>query len=295
MKFKRIVVGVLSLYVAAAWHVWAGESGSPVLGQLGTKEAITEADVSSYLNVRVDLRALSKNVWGVENIVREMTLTRALILEGESQGLPRQDGLQVRRFDDVYAQAVFKQMRPECKPPESEEASRKFYTENPKAFSVPPSARLNRVMLPKSATVAGEPAVGWLLSQIQAVGANTKTFDALVVQAQKIYNLDPQGDLGWVMLTDDISLLRALANSKEGDIVGPVAEGEFLYVFQIVNKRDGRVLPWQDVAVSAANRAVRYCREQGDIQIREKLAKKYNIKVETDAIRAMFNRFEDKK
>lgn len=295
MKFKRFAIGVLTVYVVTVWPAWGAQDKVEVLGRVGNKEVITEADVSEYLKLRTDLRALSKNVWGVENIVREMTLTRALVLEGESKGVARQEGITARRFDDIYAHTIFQQLRPECASPANEEAAKKFFVENPKAFAVPPSARMNRVMLPKSSTVDGEPAVGWLLSQIPKVGMNNKPFDELVAKAKTVYNLDPQGDLGWVMLSDDIPLMRALAGAKEGDIVGPVNEGEFIYAFQIVSKREGRVLEWNEVAEMAANRAVRYCREQGDARIRDEMVKKYGIEVDVEAIKAMFNRFEGKK
>jgi hypothetical protein len=296
MKFKRIAVAVLSVYAATtSWYAWGAQDQEHALGHIGDKEVVTETDVSEYLDLRTDLRSLSKNVWGVENIIREMTLTRALVLEGESKGISRQEGATPRRFDDIYAHTVFQQLRPECAPPADEEATKKFFANNPKAFTIPPSARINRVMLPKSSTVDGEPAVGWLLNQIPTVGMNNKPFDDLVAKAKTVYNLDPQGDLGWVMLSDDIPLMRALAGAKEGDIVGPVNEGEFIYAFQIVSKREGRVLEWNEVAEMAANRAVRYCREQGDARISDEMVKKYGIEVDVEAIKAMFNRFEGKK
>lgn len=295
MKLKRVVVGVLSLYMATAGYAWAEQDSSPVLGRIGDKEVVTEADVSKYLDERLDLRAMSRNAWGVESIVREMALSRALALEGEARGVARKEGQTARRFDDVYAHTVFQQLRPECSPPANAEATKKFYDENPKAFTVPPSARLNRVMLPKTAKVDGEPVVGWMLGQIPALGANNKTFDDLVAKAKTVYNLDPQGDLGWVSLTDDIPILRALASAKEGDIVGPVNEGEYIYAFQIMGKREARVLEWKDAAPMAANRAVRYCRETGDVQVRDDLMKKYGIKVEAEAIRAIFSRTDGKK
>lgn len=272
----------------------ADESVSPALGRLDGREIITEADVSSYLDVRVDLRATSKNAWGVENIVREMALTRALVLEGAETGVSLPEGRSAERFDDIYARSVFRSLRPECEPPKDDVQTRKFYDETPKAFSVPPMARLSRIILPKTIPIDGEPAVGWLLAQIQAVGAQAKTFDEVAQRAEESYRLDPQGDLGWVVMTDEIPLMRALGNSGEGDIVGPITEGEFLYAFKIVSKRDGRVLPWDAVAASAAGRAVRYCREQGDTQIRDRLTKKYGIEVDTSAIRAMFSRIESK-
>lgn len=290
MMMKRKFAGWACAVLAgvAALNVMAEEVSSPVLARLSNGETITEKDVSQYLDRRVDLRAASRNAWGLENVVQEMALTRALNLEGQAMGEVRRGDGKAERFDDVYGYGIFKKLAPVCEQPADEAATRRFYEQNPKAFSVPTTARLSRIMLPRSEKVDGEPAVGWLLAQIQAIGAGATTFGAVAEKAEKFYRLDPQGDLGWVSLGGDTSIMGALADAKPGDIVGPVPEGEFIYIFQVNAKRDGRVLRWDEASSMAAKRAVSYCQEQGQVQVRERMFQKYGVTVDKPAISNLF-------
>lgn len=289
-NFMRLVLALCcSVGLSSAL---AADAQSPVLAHLANGEVITEADVSQYLDARVDLRSASKNVAGVENIVREMALARALTLEGAKLGVERPAEGSDRRFDDIYAHRVFSQMRPKCEEPQGADAARAFYNSNLAAFTAPAMLRLSRIILPASASVKGEPALAWLNAQVQGIGAKTTTFDAAAQVAETVYKLDVQGDLGWVAMTGEISLLRILAQTKVGDLVGPLREGDYVYLFHVVGKRDGGLLPWEQVAASAAKRAVSYCREQGDKHLREEMQRKYGIEIDAAAIKAMFERFD---
>lgn len=279
--------------LAIALQVQFAQASSAVLARLNNGEVITEKDLSEHLSRRVDLRPVSRNSWGVENILREMAMTRVLLLEeGVAQG---QSGQSNYRFDDKSALPVLKKLMPLCAAPEDEKAARAFYDQNPNAFRVPPMVRLSRVMLPIKETVDGEAAVGWLLNQAQAIVRGKKTFDDAVQRASEVHKLDPQGDLGWVTLTDETQILRALADAKTGEMVGPVSEGEYVYFFRILGKRDARLLAWEEVSSTASGRAVRYCREQGTIELRDRLFKKYGVELDQAAIRALFNRHQSKK
>lgn len=289
--FTRSLLTIALLGIT--FHTHTALASTEILARFGNGEVITEKDLSDYLSRRVDLRAVSRNAWGVENVLREMAMTRVLLLE---EGMQHdQSDTRLYRFDDKNALPVHKRLMPACVAPENEAAARAFYDKNPEAFRVPPMARLSRIMLPVKERVDGEPAVGWLLAQAQAVASGKRKFDEVVRQASVVHKLDPQGDLGWVTLTDEAQILRALADANTGDMVGPVTEGEFVYFFQILAKRDARLLSWEEVASSASGRAVRYCREQGAAQLRERLFKKYAVEVDKAAIRALFSRHETKK
>lgn len=264
---------------------------SEALVRFSNGETITQEDLSVYLDRRVDLRSSSRNVWGVQTTLREMAMVRVLALEGAQMGEPRQEGKDGQRFDDVYAQAIYTKLAPQCKPPADEAASRQFFKEHPQAFKVPPMARLSRVILPAAETLEGEPAAAWLMKQAQAVASGTKSFDDLVKQAESVYKLDPQGDLGWVTLfEEDSSVLRVLATASQGEMVGPIREGDFAYLFKVNEKRDGRQLAWGDVAVSVPARAVTYCRQEASKKVREDLFKKYGVELDNAAIRALFSK-----
>lgn len=274
----------LSLIAPAAW-------ASGPLARLSNGESITSEDLSAYLDRRVDLRASSRNVWGVQTTLREMAMVRALVLEGIAIGEPRPEGKQERRFDDVYAHAVYAKLMPSCAPPADEAAARQFFKEHPLAFRVPAMARLSRVILPAGETIEGELAAAWLMKEAQAVASGEKSFEDLAQRAESIYKLDSQGDLGWVTLFDeDASVLRILATTQQGEIVGPLREGNFTYLFKVNEKREPRQLAWGDVAVSVPTRAVTYCRQEGGKKVREDLFKKYGVELDGAAIRALFSK-----
>lgn len=264
-------------------------NASETLVRLSNGETISQDDFSAYVEKRVDLRASSRNVWGVQTVLREMAAVRVLSLEGARMGEPRPEGKEGQRFDDVYAQAVYSKLVPACAPPADEKASRQFFNDHPQAFRVPPMARLSRVILPASETLEGEPAAAWLMKEAEAVASGKKSFDDLVKQAEAVYKLDTQGDLGWITLFDeDASVLRVLATTKQGEMVGPLREGDFAYLFKVNEKREGRQLAWAEVAVSVPARAMSFCRQEGVKKVRSDLFTKYGVELDNVAIRALF-------
>lgn len=286
-KWARGFVAMLGVNLAG---IALAQGDGVVLARLGQGEVITDKDLSEFLARRIDMRQASRNAWGVQMAVREMTLGRVLVLEGEALKEPRREGKETDRFDEVYSHAIYKKLSPACDPPADAAAARQFFEANPQAFRVPPMARLSRIMVPVGAELEGEPVMGWLLQQTQAIGKGSRKLDEVAAMAATVHKLDPQGDLGWVTLTDDITIMRALADAKAGDLVGPVREGEFGYLFYVADKREARQLAWDEVASVAPARAVRYCREQAHAQLEERLFKKYYVAIEQDAIRNLFNR-----
>lgn len=281
---RAVVVLAMSLMASVA-------GAAEPLVRFANGESISQDDLSIYLERRVDLRASSRNVWGVQTTLREMAMVRALVLEGAGRGEPREEGKESLRFDDVYAQAVYNKLAPACKPPADEAAARQFFKNHPQAFMVPAMARLSRVILPAVETVEGEPAAAWLMKEAQEVASGKKTFDDLAKQAEALYKLDPQGDLGWITLfEEDASVLRVLASAKQGEMVGPIREGDFAYLFKVNEKREARQLAWDDVAVSVPTRAVTYCRQEAGKKVREDLFKKYGVELDGAAIRALFSK-----
>lgn len=284
---RRFALAILGFSFAAA-SATAADDSDLVLARLGGKEVISAQDLSDYLDRRIDLRPARRNAWGVETILREMALTRTLGFEGEAMGVPRRTEGEATRFDDVYALAMYKKLAPACEPPADAAAARKYFDEHPQAFRVPPMARLSRIMLPVSATVDGEPAMGWLFLQAQAIAGGTQKLEDVAEKAATVHKLDPQGDLGWVTLTDDVQILRALADAKQGDLVGPVREGDFGYLFFVTSKREGRQLAWDEVATSVPKRALTVCHQESSEKLRNTMFKKYSVEIDKTAIDQLF-------
>lgn len=291
-KWMRSVVAALAVVMAGTAMA---DAESVVLVRMAQGGVVTEKNLSEFLARRVDMRQAGRNMWGVQMALREMALSRVLVLEGEVLNVPRVVDKEADRYDDAYSNAVYKKLIPACDPPADAVAARQFFDANPAAFRVPPMARLSRVMIPVKEVVDGEPAMGWLFQQAQAIGKGGRKFDEVVTRAEGIHKLDPQGDLGWVTLTDDAPVLRALADAQSGDLVGPVREGEFGYLFLVMSKREARQLAWDEVAASAPMRAARYCREQAHAQLEERLFEKYGVVLDKEAIQGLFKKFEAKK
>ncbi|MCW8197972.1 peptidyl-prolyl cis-trans isomerase [Verminephrobacter aporrectodeae subsp. tuberculatae] len=279
------------LALAGLWAVSAAAAdpaAEPGLLRFSGGETITASDLSRYLDQRIDLRGRARDRWGVQKVLREMALARALVWEGERMGEPRLSAEASERFDDAYALAVSKRLSPRCEAPADSAAARRFYEENPQAFMVPPMLRLGRVMLPASAQVEGAAARDWLAAQARAMATASTTFDAVAQRADGVYRLEPQGDLGWVLLTQENAVLRRLAAAQAGELVGPVRDGDFVYLFLVHEKRDGRPLAWDEVAVSAAARALNYCRENTRKKLEDALFAKYGVALDDAEIDRLF-------
>ena len=294
-KFARALTAALGMCAAAAAMADAGAK-TDVLVRFVNHEVLTEQDLSDFLDRRIDMRQASRSAWGVKTALRDLALGRALVLEGEALGVPKAGGQEKKRFDEAYSFAVYKKLAPACEPPADTAAARQFFDATPQAFRVPPMERLERIILPVTKTIDGQHAGEWLMQQAQAIGSGTRKFDDVAKHAGEVYTLEPQGDIGWVTLTDEMTLLRALADAKAGDMVGPVHEGNFVYLFSVVAKREAQQLAWSDAAASAPSRMVSYCRQQGNKQLEERMFAKYGVELDDAAIRGLFNREQfDKK
>lgn len=286
---RGLVAGVGLCLAGAATMA---DTSNAVLVRFKGGETITRQDLDDFFARRIDMRHASRSAVGVQTALREIAMNRALVLEGEAMGERRREGKEKDRFDDVYSLAVYKKLAPVCEPPADTAAARKFFDDNPQAFRVPPMVRVSRAMLPANEAVDGVGAGDWLMQQAQAISTGARKFDDVTERASAVYKLEPQGDLGWVTLTDEARILRALADAKAGDMVGPVREGEFVYLFSVLGKREAQQLAWEDVAASVPNRAVRYCREQGAKQTQDRLFEKYGVVLDQFAIRGLFNKPE---
>lgn len=253
-----------------------------VLVRLGNGETITPDDVSRHLDVRIDLRTLARTEWGMQKVVDEMAMTRALVLEGERLGEVRSTS--DNRFDDKYALTVYRKLSPACEKPADDVAAKRFFDEHPEAFRLPVQARLSRVMLPIAQQVDGALAKVWLFGRAEAIASGQTSFDAVAEQAKAFHSRDPQGDLGWVQIPGETPLMRAIAATQQGELVGPATEGGFAYLFYVAAKRDARQLAWSEVEKQAATRAVEFCREQAQNQIRTDLFKRYGVEVVQKAL-----------
>ncbi len=282
-------VKMLVQYLLAGASIFSALSVSAAsLAKLSNGETVSDQDFRAYIEKRVDLKPLVRNVWGAENALREMLTTRVLVLEGQRLKEPSRTQAELGRFDDAYASAIYQKLATTCVKAEDPAVVRKFYDEHHDVFTVPASVRLARVMLPVSANVDGLAAMPWLMSQAQQVATGAKGFDQVASKAATIYKMETQGDLGWANLTGEVAIMRALAGAKPNEMVGPVREGDFAYLFLVGDKREPRLLKWEEARNSVANRQIAYCREQANKELTNKLFKQYGVVIDADAVSELF-------
>lgn len=262
----------------------AAEGAPTVLAHIDKDETVTVEDVDRYIARRVDARALLGTEEGLKRLVDEMVFTRLLVREGQARGVERKSSAD-ERFDDVYALAVFNKLAPACEKPKDEAEAKAYYEQHPDAFQIPPRARVARVALRVDDKVGDEPAFGWLLMRASEIASGRTRFEDVLAEAQKVRPNERMGDLGFIELSDRAALVKAIASTKEGDLVGPYRDGDYVYLFKVLEKREAQVLPWEQVRVHAATRAVEHCREQARASVHDELFARYQVRLEEEAIR----------
>jgi hypothetical protein len=71
--------------------------------------------------------------------------------------------------------------------------------------------------------------------------------------------------------------------------VGPYRDGDYVYLFKVLEKREAQVLPWEQVRIHAATRAFEHCREQSRAAVHDELFARYQVKLAEEAIRQAAN------
>lgn len=262
--------------------------GDNILATLSEGELITERDYLSYIQRRADLRTLARSFWGARSAVEEMAVTRTLMREGERLGVARDDRPQGLRFDDVYADRVYRALVKECQRPTDPAEAKKYYDRYPDAFILPAQARVLRLMVPVNANIDNESSLGWLLRAAQSIASGSSSFDDWASKASVIYPSEKQGDIGWILLGDASSIMKAIDDAKVGDVLGPVREGDFIYIFRVLDKRSAQKLTWDQVSGFAATRIVEHCRESERKRVIKELFERYDVRINSVAIRELF-------
>lgn len=292
MRIAKIIeTNYLVGFLVATIAIFANAAAmaEQALVSFGNGEKITTEDVAVYLSRRVDLKGMARSANGVESILEEMVLSRALTLEGQALGLEPPQGKKIERFDDVYSLSVYQKIVEKCVAPQNDEERKNFYYTNPDVFRIPASVRLERIMLPSGEIIDGKLAGEILTDWSKTIVAGDGKFEDFAIQAEKYYALDVQGDLGWVNLSDDVPVMRILDNARQGQVVGPVADGDYVYLFLVVKKNEARQLDFDDAKSDFKVRAEGFCRKQEKQKLWQKLFLKYSIVINSVAIKKIYS------
>lgn len=283
---KSLMIFVLWL-VGFATASFAADEG--VLAELAGDVKITKNDLENYVRKRIDLSGTFKNYYTVENSLNEMILTRLLVSEGMERSVPRAENFRSdEMYDDIYAWAVYKVIAEKCISIENDEAGFIFFRNNPSAFRINSSVRLYRYMIPNKHELDGRDAKAKMTEWAKSWSQGTMTLDEISLRSADIYNTEVQGDIGWVQLSNEIDIMRAVDSAKVGELVGPVEEGGFVYLFFVAAKRDARQLDWGDVKDHVNKIALEYCARENSKKIKQSLFQKYNVKINKQNIVRLF-------
>ncbi len=256
-------------------------------------DAITVAELRRALVLRLDWRGYEKNGETLRHVLEELAWTRVAMHEADRQGLPPRERAEnedplLARFDFPRALALEKHLTRACDDElQTPESARAYYDAHPEAFAAPVRARVARLVLPRDAEIAGQPALAWLFDAARDVAQGARTFDELIKQAQQILPTMPMGDLGYLALEDDSALVRALRAVKPGDLVGPFPDGAYVFLFQVVAKEGGETLPWTLVERQAATIARQHCSRNTLSEARRELKNEYGVRFEENAVDAV--------
>lgn len=281
MRNGLVVLAVLGLPLVVS---------AQTLAHFADGSTITADELRSYVAKRPDLSSAMSNRWAAGAALREMAATAALVREGKKNGVKSPKRGEPSRFDDIYAHRVYRDMAPVCEQPSDEAAAKKYFDAHPDAFLVPPSVRVSRIMLPVDAEVDGQEARDWMLTQAKSIAADRSALEPAVDEADKVYRGDPQGELGWVVLDGEHPILVALGEAAADELVGPVEDDGFVYLYYIQAKREARQLTWEQAANSAAVRALQHCRERAQKDIRARLFAEYGVEFDDAAVSDMLRR-----
>lgn len=279
---KYIVFCVLSFFMSTV-------NAEDVLATFGGSEKITKTDLKEYVSSRIDFAGTFKNSYTVENSLNEMIFARLLVLEGVEKSMPRPEKKAAdERYDDRYGFSVFRAISMPCLPLKNKEEERKYFEEHPEVFRSQANVRLFRYMLPKKQMIEAEDATSKMVAWAKAWGAKKITLDQIESEASKLFNTEVQGDIGWLQLSDEIELMRTVGSAKTGELVGPVDEGDFVYLFYVAGKQEARQLLWDEVANDIAKMADSFCTKKNIKNIKNNLYSKYDVKINKENIRKIF-------
>lgn len=273
MNFKFIKLVVALVIFSSVSCAYA----SDVLVEFAGNEKITKSDLKSYISTRLDLIGRVRTVGEVSGALKEMAFTRVLILEGSEGGVTNKSMAPLSRFDDAYAFDVYKKIASPCIELDSVSEQEQFFKEYPELFRAPATVRLQRFMLPIQASVNGISALSLMKSWREEWQRNQITLDQIGSKVSEIFNLEVQGDVGWIALSPDVSVMNTVAQAGKREMVGPLIEGDFVYLFFIENKQESKQLTWEEIGAEVKNISLSHCRKNNKDKLKKQLFEKYNV------------------
>ncbi|MBZ4421220.1 peptidylprolyl isomerase [Myxococcus sp. RHSTA-1-4] len=224
---------------------------------------ITEAElIAESSRLPSPLREQFERPAGQREFVRSMIDKRLLAQEARTRGLHLEQDIQkqVRELEErLIIQALLAAEEKAAGRP-GEEQLRAYYTQHRDEFAQPERLRLGRVLVafPAEATAAQR---AQAKQKAERFAQRLKAGEALAKVAAEGDGTEKTqgGELGWVARADlpDRQLEDAAFGLKTvGQVSGVVAEGRGYSVVQLLERREARVPPFEEVKAEVEGRAL---------------------------------------
>jgi len=272
----------LVTFVTAAWAI-AAES-ELTLAWRNDQPFVTWPETKAEIGKRVDWHGLARSQTGLREIVTELVWTRILEEEGPKRGIAKRAAGEEMRFNYPYALSVEKTLTQDCVKPSDEAEAKRYFEAHPELFMTPVRARLSRIVVPEEAKHGEVPAAVWLQLEAAAIAQGVRTFEQTLSEARKLNPNELQGDLGYVVLEEEVPIVQALKKVKAGDVVGPYIDGGRVYLFWVQQKQEAQPIPWELAKGSAAEAILAHCRKTKLAEWKRTLFKNYGIRIDEAAI-----------
>lgn len=252
-------------------------------------EVVGQQDFWAYVRKRIDLQGQINNTYAAEMALQQMLFARALELESERLNIGAYDKEKKLRFDDMQGYAVYKRIAKPCIRPNEDEA-KKYFENHRDEFRIPAFVRLSRVMLPKNGNYDVKSANEVLLDYLSLNKSGMMSFSQIAKKAEKLYNFEAQGDIGWLPLEGDYPPVDILKMARKGEAVGPVEVGGFVYIFEITDMRESRLLNWDEVKLEIADAIYSNCAEKTRNILMAELFERHRVKINRGEIEKIFTK-----
>lgn len=283
---KQIILLALLFAGLTAGPLWAeSKQENPALATIGDNLTITKFDVLNYARPLPNLYPYLTIPGGPKRILEDMIRTRLLIMEGERLGMPRPGA--ESGGDTAYAIAVRLRLAPRCAPPD-ETAARTYFNAHPEQFSTPLFLRLNRFGL-KYTPENREKINARLQSLAAQLSKGEVTFAAIAADSDDEFDRFRKGDLGYVA-QDDASnpIMAELAKAGTGQVIGPLEQGEMLYLYQITGRREPLPESYENIKAVVAEKQQTDCYRQRVETMFDTLKQRWPVKILLDNIDGPF-------
>ncbi len=99
------------------------------------------------------------------------------------------------------------------------------------------------------------------------------------------YTAENGGELGYAPITKFGLLRKTLAKSNVGDLIGPVKISDLYGIFEVLGKKDGKVIPYEEIKDEAKQAAKFYYRKKIFKEYVQKIYDKNEIRINEDLLK----------